>query len=120
MLPFLWPVMTSPWLVLWLGLLSISLFGLMVLVAFLAVDMRRTLQGVQTMIPLWTNVARHAECATAAAEQLVARAHHSVGQVTNVVDAACETAAETLHGIRQLKRHFGTNGARKAPRRRRT
>lgn len=112
--------MTSPWFLLWLGLLSLSLFGLVVLVALLAVDLRRALRGIEAMIPLWTDVARHARHVTATAEHLVAQAGHSVGQVTGVVDAACETAAETLHGIRQLKRHFGTNGARKAPRRRRT
>lgn len=108
--------MTSSWLIFWLGFIGVSLFSLTVLVAFLAVDMRRVLRGVQALIPLWTDVARHAQHVTATAEHLVAKAHRSVGQVTDVVDAACETAAETLHGIRQLKRHFGTNGARKGSR----
>jgi hypothetical protein len=92
------------------------LIGLLLLVGIVAVDLRRALRGLQALVPLWTAIGRDTQRVLRKTGELVDKADHGAAHVVQVVDEACETAHVALAAVKRTTRHFGINGARKAPR----
>ena len=106
-----------------LGLIGVCLVVLTVTGLTLALDLRRTLRGVDQMVSRLDRAAKETRQVLTGARRIVARADRTAQHVERVVQRACATAEETTERVMGLKAQAETfvskwfgNGARSEPR----
>ncbi len=102
-----------------LALIGACLVVMTITTVMVASDLRRTLRGLNTLLPKFETVAKDARQVLAGARRVVARADRATQQVEQVVQRACATAGETMERVMGLKAQAETfvskwfgNGAR--------
>ena len=106
-----------------LGLIGACLVVLAATGLTLALDLRRTLRGVDRMVSALNHAAKETRHVLTGARQIVARTDRATQRVEGVVQRACAAAEDTMERVKGIKdqadalmsRWFG-NGARSEPR----
>lgn len=116
--------MPEPWVITTvLCLIGACLLVMTITAVMVAGDLRRTLRGINTLLPRLETVAKDARQVLTGARRVVAGADRASRQVEHVVQRVCETAEETVERVMGLKAQAETfvrkwfgNGARSEPR----
>ena len=106
-----------------LGLIGVCLVVMTVTGLALALDLRRTLRGVDRMVSRLDRAAKETRHVLTGARRIVARTDRTAQHVERVIQRACATAEDTMERLRGFKEHAGTfvsrwfgNGAGSEPR----
>lgn len=115
----------SRWVVILLGVMSVSTVAMTVALLMTTNTVRRTLKQISAMLPSCNRTLHETRRTLGQAQQLLTRTNHATRDVVAVIHQACDVASEAIEQVVSLKgkaktflaARFG-NGAGSGPRRR--